>query len=128
MNGLVDFTSPHQVNHNLHQIFRFELRASPFPRIAELLLHESRVIITALRFECLLQSEERTRIAGIMVQILAKHLLCSSRVIVHEQGRAQRFSDREIPVRRLAIVEAILHGYAVTRSEEHTSELQSQSN
>ena len=49
------------------QIIQLQLCASAFPRGLELLLHEAGVVFLALGLECLLQPEQRTRVARVLV-------------------------------------------------------------
>jgi hypothetical protein len=52
---------------NLDQIIQLQLRAPAFPRGVELLLHKAGIIFLALGLEGVLQPEQRTRVARVVV-------------------------------------------------------------
>jgi hypothetical protein len=52
---------------NSDQIIQLQLRASAFPRGLKLLLHKASIVFLALGLERLLQPEQRTRVARVVV-------------------------------------------------------------
>src|ERR1700747_840285 len=71
------------------QIIQLQLRIPAFPRGLELLLHKAGIVFLALSLERLLQSEQRTWVARVVVQVFAKNLLRARIVSVHQKRRAE---------------------------------------
>ena len=74
---------------NSDQIIQLQLRAPAFPRGLELLLHKASIVFLALGLEGLLQPEQRTRIARVVVQIFTENFLRVRIFSVHQQRRTQ---------------------------------------
>ena len=107
--GTAEGGCPHVTCRSYTRSSTFDERGAAFPGSLESLLHEGRVVIALLRFQGLLQSEQRTRVTRMMLQIGAEDFLRSRSIAAHQQCRAQRLAHREEPVFRLVVLERILH-------------------
>ena len=67
------------------------------------LLHQSGVRLSTLPRERSLQSEQRSRVARMLDEIVAEHALGIRRASRREQRRAQRLAHRIEPHRRLVV-------------------------
>src|SRR5215467_1179049 len=56
------------------QVVQFQRAVPAFPRLVKLLLHEPAVGGAVLRFQRLLQPEQRTRIARVPGEVITKYL------------------------------------------------------
>src|SRR6516164_5916967 len=95
----------------LRQVFHFQVEIGTLPGGLKLLVHELRIVGFVLCLERFAQAKQRTRVAGIAIQIVTKDLLSFAGVAVEQQGTPKRLAYREVPVWRFAILEGILNGY-----------------
>src|SRR5690348_4264687 len=82
------------------------------PGFLEAGAHSRGLVLLALCFECLCQSEERPAVFRVDAQVLPENCLCFIRPSGFEEYGAERLPDRCMPVRRLLVDQAVLiaHG------------------
>src|SRR5687767_4086072 len=81
------------------------------PRGPELLIDQPRRVVLLLGLEALPQAEEAAAAAPVLLQSRPEDLLRLRRVPAREEHGAQRFADRANPVRRLPVIQPVLHAH-----------------
>src|SRR6266851_6935402 len=81
---------------------------STLPVGVKLFANEARVVGLILALEGLFETKERTRVAGIALEVRAENLLGSGIITDFQQHRAERLAHGIEPVLRLVVFQQIL--------------------